>query len=217
MKATKQIRGSGLSVALVLLMTAVLVDAADIGNSNANWYNLKQLAPGDDIRIVLNDAKAYEAKFQSVSADAIVVRQRSGEHTFNRERVLRVSAKGQSHRLRNAALGTALGAGLGFAASGNLGEEVAVFEPTHGSAPKYAALDPPIVNPVAMILAAAMPLDHVGEGAKSQRVWEAVAKVVREGKVRTYDMMRLSGGPRVIQQGAASTRQMADAILAGLE
>jgi hypothetical protein len=115
MKATKQIRGSGLSVALVLLMTAVLVDAADIGNSNANWYNLKQLAPGDDIRIVLNDAKAYEAKFQSVSADAIVVRQRSGEHTFNRERVLRVSAKGQSHRLRNAALGTALGAGLGFA------------------------------------------------------------------------------------------------------
>ena len=107
--------------------------------------------------------------------------------------------------------------GLGFAASGNLGEEVAVFEPTHGSAPKYAALDPPIVNPVAMILAAAMLLDHVGEGAKSQRVWEAVAKVVREGKVRTYVMMRLSGGPRVIQQGAASTRQMADAILACLE
>lgn len=106
--------------------------------------------------------------------------------------------------------------GLGFAASGNLGEEVAVFEPTHGSAPKYAALDPPIVNPIATILAAAMLLDHVGEGAKSQRVWEAVARVVREGKVRTYDMMRLSGGPRVIQQGAASTRQMADAILACL-
>ena len=53
--------------------------------------------------------------------------------------------------------------GLGFAASGNIGEEVAVFEPTHGSAPKYAELDPPIVNPIAMILSAAMMLDHLGE------------------------------------------------------
>jgi isocitrate dehydrogenase (NAD+) len=106
--------------------------------------------------------------------------------------------------------------GLGFAASGNLGEEVAVFEPTHGSAPKYAALDPPIVNPIAMILAAAMLLDHVGEGEMSKRVWDAVAEVVREGEVRTYDMLRLSGGPRVIQQGAASTRQMTDAIIARL-
>lgn len=106
--------------------------------------------------------------------------------------------------------------GLGFAASGNLGEEVAVFEPTHGSAPKYAALDPPIVNPIAMILAAAMLLDHVGEGEMSKRVWDAVAEVVRAGEVRTYDMLRLSGGPRVIQQGAASTRQMTDAIIARL-
>ncbi len=56
--------------------------------------------------------------------------------------------------------------GLGFAASGNIGEEVAVFEPTHGSAPKYAELDPPIVNPIAMILSAAMMLDHIGENAK---------------------------------------------------
>ena len=51
--------------------------------------------------------------------------------------------------------------GLGFAASGNIGDEVAVFEPTHGSAPKYAELDPPIVNPIAMVLSAAMMLDHV--------------------------------------------------------
>ncbi len=53
--------------------------------------------------------------------------------------------------------------GLGFAASGNIGDDVAVFEPTHGSAPKYAELNPPIVNPIAMILSAAMMLDHVGE------------------------------------------------------
>ena len=57
--------------------------------------------------------------------------------------------------------------GLGFAASGNIGEEVAVFEPTHGSAPKYAELDPPIVNPIAMILSAAMMLDHIGESDKA--------------------------------------------------
>jgi 3-isopropylmalate dehydrogenase len=106
--------------------------------------------------------------------------------------------------------------GLGFAASGNIGSEVAVFEPTHGSAPKYAGLDPPIVNPIAMILAAAMLVEHVGEYDRAKRIWDAVAAAVREGKVRTYDMMRLVGGPKVLQQGAASTPQMTDAILAKL-
>jgi isocitrate dehydrogenase (NAD+) len=106
--------------------------------------------------------------------------------------------------------------GLGFACSGNIGEEVAVFEPTHGSAPKYAKLDPPIVNPIATILSAAMLLDHVGEDAMAQRVRDAVAAVVREGKVRTYDMLRLPGGPKVIPQGAASSYQMTDAILSHL-
>jgi 3-isopropylmalate dehydrogenase len=107
--------------------------------------------------------------------------------------------------------------GLGFAASGNIGKEVAVFEPTHGSAPKYAALDPPIVNPIATILAAAMLLEHVGDYGRAKRIQDAVAAVVREGKVRTYDMMRLTGGPKVLDQGAASTPQMTDAILVKLE
>ncbi len=103
--------------------------------------------------------------------------------------------------------------GLGFAASGNIGDEVAVFEPTHGSAPKYAELDPPIVNPVAMILSAAMMLDHVGEEDKAKHIRDAIAAVVAEGKVRTYDMMRIPGGPKAIAKGAASTMQMTDAIL----
>ena len=107
--------------------------------------------------------------------------------------------------------------GLGFAASGNIGREVSVFEPTHGSAPKYAELDPPIVNPIAMILSAAMLLDHISEREKAARVRAAIAEVVREGKVRTYDMMRIPGGPKAISQGAASTNQMTDAILAKLE
>ncbi len=106
--------------------------------------------------------------------------------------------------------------GLGFAASGNIGDEVAVFEPTHGSAPKYAELDPPIVNPIAMILSAAMMLDHVGETEKATNIRAAIAAVVAEGNVRTYDMMRISGGPRSIAQGAASTMEMTDAILAKL-
>ncbi len=107
--------------------------------------------------------------------------------------------------------------GLGFTASGNIGREVAVFEPTHGSAPKYAELNPPIVNPIAMILSAMMMLDHVGEHDRARRVWNAIAEVVKEGKVRTYDMMRIPGGGKAIAQGAASTTQMTDAILAKLE
>jgi 3-isopropylmalate dehydrogenase len=64
-----------------------------------------------------------------------------------------------------------------------------------------------------MILSAAMMLDHVGEGQKAGRIRKAIADVVREGKVRTYDMMRIPGGAKAISQGAASTVQMTDAIL----
>jgi len=107
--------------------------------------------------------------------------------------------------------------GLGFAASGNIGDEVAVFEPTHGSAPKYAELDPPIVNPIAMLLSAVMMLEHVGESDKARRIRDAIEAVVKEGKVRTYDMMRIPGGARSILQGAASTIQMTDAVLEKLK
>ncbi|HEX6821860.1 MAG TPA: isocitrate/isopropylmalate family dehydrogenase [Candidatus Sulfotelmatobacter sp.] len=106
--------------------------------------------------------------------------------------------------------------GLGFAASANIGNEVAVFEPTHGSAPKYAQLDPPIVNPIAMLLSAVMLLEHIGEIEKASLIRNAIAAVVKEGKVRTYDMMRLPGGEGALATGAASTIQMTDAILAKL-
>jgi len=66
--------------------------------------------------------------------------------------------------------------------SGNLGEEVAVFEPTHGSAPKYAELDPPIVNPIAMVLSAAMMLEHVGENAQAEQIRAAIAAVVAKAR-----------------------------------
>jgi 3-isopropylmalate dehydrogenase len=76
--------------------------------------------------------------------------------------------------------------GLGFACSGNIGDQLAVFEPSHGSAPKYAGMYK--VNPIATILAAKMMLDWLGEAQKGAAVEKAVADVIKEGKVRTYDM-----------------------------
>ena len=106
--------------------------------------------------------------------------------------------------------------GLGFACSANIGEDVAVFEPTHGSAPKYEKLRPSIVNPIAMILSACMMLDHLNEAHKAKRIRDAIAAVVAEGKVRTYDMLRLPGSPDVFNKGAANTAQMTEAIIGKL-
>lgn len=106
--------------------------------------------------------------------------------------------------------------GLGFACSANLGEEVSVFEPTHGSAPKYADYPESIVNPIAMMESACMMLDHIGETEVASRIRSSIAKVILEGKVRTYDMMKMTGRADVINKGAASTRQMADTIIANL-
>jgi 3-isopropylmalate dehydrogenase len=103
--------------------------------------------------------------------------------------------------------------GLGFANSANIGADHAVFEPTHGSAPKYENLDPSIVNPIAMILSACLMLDHLDEREKAEKIRKAINSVVNEGKVLAYDMMKLVGGPDVIAKGAATTQQMTDAII----
>ena len=106
--------------------------------------------------------------------------------------------------------------GLGFACSANLGEDVSVFEPTHGSAPKYADFQESIVNPIAMMESACMMLDHIGESVIAARIRTSIAKVILDGKVRTYDMMKMTGRADVIEKGAASTRQMTDAIIENL-
>ena len=106
--------------------------------------------------------------------------------------------------------------GLGFACSANIGEEVAVFEPTHGSAPKYADYPVSIVNPIAMIESACMMLDHLAENDVSARIRSAIGRVVSHGDARTYDMLKLTGSPDVLNKGAASTVEMADAIIAAL-
>ena len=93
--------------------------------------------------------------------------------------------------------------GLGFGCSGNIGEQLAVFEPTHGSAPKYAGQSK--VNPIATILAVKMMLDWLGEADKATALEAAVAAVIAEGKVRTYDM-----------GGTSTTLDMGRAVAAAL-
>lgn len=93
--------------------------------------------------------------------------------------------------------------GLGFAASGNIGKDLAVFEPTHGSAPKYAGQYK--VNPMAMILAGKLMLDWLGETDMGNRLETALAKVILEGKVRTYDM---GGSNSTLEMGEAVARAL---------
>ena len=107
--------------------------------------------------------------------------------------------------------------GLGFACSAQWSlDGVAVFEPTHGSAPKYADYETSIVNPIAMIESACMMLDFIDEKDKADKIRKAVAEVISEGKTKTYDMMKMRGKPDVVKNGAASTKVMADAIIAKL-
>jgi 3-isopropylmalate dehydrogenase len=107
--------------------------------------------------------------------------------------------------------------GPGFACSANLGHDVAIFEPTHGSAPGHAAFDVPIANPIAAILAGAMLAEHDGAPDVAARIRGAIASVVAVGRVRTYDMLRLPAGPDALSRGAVGTREMTDAILASLD
>jgi len=76
--------------------------------------------------------------------------------------------------------------GLGFACSGNIGDDYAVFEPTHGSAPKYAGQYK--VNPTAMLLSCRLMLTYLGENDMAERLEKAIASVIGEGSVKTYDM-----------------------------
>ncbi len=88
--------------------------------------------------------------------------------------------------------------GLGFGCSGNIGQKLAVFEPTHGSAPKHAGKQK--ANPIATILAAKMMLDWLGEKDKGARLEAATAAVIKAGQVRTYDM---GGSSTTLEMGRA--------------
>jgi isocitrate dehydrogenase (NAD+) len=89
--------------------------------------------------------------------------------------------------------------GVGLAPSGNFGEKIAMFEPIHGSAPKYAGTHK--INPIGAILSAKMMLEWLGEKEAASRIYRAVSKVLKEGKIRTYDL-----------GGGSSTEEVAQAI-----
>ncbi len=99
--------------------------------------------------------------------------------------------------------------GLGVAPGANIGVNAALFEPTHGSAPRYAGQDK--VNPFGMILSGMLLLRHVGEREAADRLERAIACVIREGKNVTYDMK-----PRRDDPTAVGTRAAADAVIAAL-
>ena len=108
----------GLMVSLLGMIVAVPLWAGAPPRDKANWDNLKQLAPGQEIiQVVLHDAKSYQGLFQNVSDQAMVVRLATGDQIFPRESILRVSSKGRSHRGRNAGIGAAIGVGVGAALS----------------------------------------------------------------------------------------------------
>lgn len=100
--------------------------------------------------------------------------------------------------------------GLGVAPGANIGQQVALFEPTHGSAPKYKGLNK--VNPMAMMLSGVMMLKYIGEAEAAERLEKAIADVIAEGKYITYDLK-----PDSERESAVGTSQVADAVIEKLE
>jgi len=96
--------------------------------------------------------------------------------------------------------------GLGVAPGANIGDRFAVFEATHGSAPKYKGLNK--VNPTALLLSGVLMLRHVGEEEGADRLEQAIAAVIREGKEVTYDLKPSRDDPT-----AVGTREMGEAIV----
>ena len=100
--------------------------------------------------------------------------------------------------------------GLGLAPGANIGEGIALFEPTHGSAPKYTGQNR--VNPMAMMLSGVLMLRYIGEVKAADRLEKAIAAVIKEGKSVTYDMKSHRDDP-----SAVGTSQVADAVIKKLK
>ncbi|HUV52064.1 MAG TPA: isocitrate/isopropylmalate dehydrogenase family protein [Dehalococcoidia bacterium] len=100
--------------------------------------------------------------------------------------------------------------GIGVVPSANIGDKIAVFEPAHGSAPKYAGRNK--VNPMAMMLSASMMLKHIGEEKPAQRLERAIIQVISEGKTVTYDLKSDPNDPSI-----ATTSAVADAVIKKLK
>lgn len=101
---------------LLLLFLGIATSPAFGGDdkNKANWEILKQLSAGQEIQVVQNDAQFSRSNFRSVTDEAIVVSTAAGDQTIARQSILRVSSKGNGHRMRNTLIGAGVGAGVGL-------------------------------------------------------------------------------------------------------
>ena len=103
------------TVRLALVFLLIVPALALAQSAKDTWNNLKKLAPGQRIQVVLNDTQSHSGQFLSVSDDGLVIRVGSEEQTLQRQDILRVSTKGAPHRARNTLIGAAIGVGGGLA------------------------------------------------------------------------------------------------------
>ncbi len=163
--------------------------------------NILKFSDGLFLSVCAEVAKDYPSiEFESIIVDSVAMQLVREPHNFDILVLPNLYGDIMSE------LCAGLVGGLGVAPGANLGDGVAVFEPTHGSAPKYAGKNK--INPIAMILSGVLMLRHLGEYAAADRIEQAVAAVIAEGKHVTYDLKADRKDPT-----AAGTSQVADAII----
>lgn len=168
--------------------------------------NIMKFTDGLFYRVAREVAKEYEGKiaYDEVLVDAMCMQLVQRPEAFD----VMVMPNLYGDILSDLCAG--LVGGLGVAPGANIGDGVALFEPTHGSAPKYKGLNK--VNPTALILSGMLMLQYIGEKEAADKLEKAVAAVIAENKTVTYDMKAERNDPT-----AVGTREMADAIIAKMK
>jgi isocitrate dehydrogenase (NAD+) len=168
--------------------------------------NIMKFTDGLFYRVAREVAKEYEGKiaYEEVLVDAMCMQLVQRPEAFD----VLVMSNLYGDILSDLCAG--LVGGLGVAPGANIGDGVALFEPTHGSAPKYKGQNK--VNPTALILSGMLMLRHIGETEAADRLERAVATVIAENKSVTYDMKPDRNDPT-----AVGTKEMADAIIAAMK
>jgi isocitrate dehydrogenase (NAD+) len=168
--------------------------------------NIMKYTDGLFYRVAREVAKEYEGKivYEEVLVDAMCMQLVQRPEAFD----VLVMPNLYGDILSDLCAG--LVGGLGVAPGANIGDGVALFEPTHGSAPKYKGQNK--VNPTALILSGMLMLRHIGETEAANRLEQAVATVIAENKAVTYDMKTDRNDPT-----AVGTKEMADSIIAAMK
>ena len=163
--------------------------------------NIMKYSDGLFLAVAREVAKGYpEIKFQDVLIDNLCMQLVRRPHEYD----VIVAPNLYGDIISDLCAG--LVGGLGLAPGANIGEDIALFEPTHGSAPKYTGQNK--VNPMAMMLSGVLMLRHIGEDKAAKRLERAVALVIAEGRNVTYDMKETRDDPN-----AVGTSQVADAVI----